>query len=379
MKLLHAGFDTMDVAFAGALHDQAYELLEKVRERAAATHQLQLVHVGSESFSMMVAGHGMRGGYAYSADTGPLGAKWFFKKNTDPREWNIFASPRATTLLAYGYSGTRDLLFEELKAMGARVSDHSINRVDFAMDFRTHGFELDVEKFVAHAHSKVRPHWSEATTERDQNQPSAILRGRRLESVTVGKMPGRQIIVYDKRREAIARQKRYWFETWGIIEETHDLEVWRVEIRAGKKELKERWGIRRFGDLENSIGDVFVHALDKVRYLSEHQRDSNVSRQKQHVLWTKAREVVGLDLFQFRAGLTPDQVRKIERDQAIYRYVSMANSAALGLGVSLGLSNDEVVETLPTLSGEWIKKRRDEDRDLHNEALIRTRTRLHFV
>ncbi len=41
-------------------------------------------------------------------------------------------------LLAYGYEGTRKKLSQEIEAMDGRVTDHSINRVDFAMDFPTH-------------------------------------------------------------------------------------------------------------------------------------------------------------------------------------------------------------------------------------------------
>ncbi len=55
---------------------------------------------------------------------------------------------------------------------------------------------------AAHPRTRARPGWSKAA---DTTHPAAVLSGRRLESVTVGKMPGRQVIVYDKRREAIER------------------------------------------------------------------------------------------------------------------------------------------------------------------------------
>lgn len=55
--------------------------------------------------------------------------------------WNILTSPR-------------DLLRKQLAGMGARITDHSINRVDFAMDFQTQGFDLRQDQFVAHSHTK---------------------------------------------------------------------------------------------------------------------------------------------------------------------------------------------------------------------------------
>lgn len=56
--------------------------------------------------------------------------------------------------------------------------------------------------------------------------------------------------------------------------------VYRVEVRVGKKELKDRWGIRTFADVDCIIGDVIRHALNDVRYLAERQGDSNVTRQR---------------------------------------------------------------------------------------------------
>ncbi len=214
-NLLYAGFDTLDVAFAGALPPGSLAALERAREQAQERQEPILLTIGPGEVTMHVSGHGMKGGYAFVIDTGPVGTKWMIKKNNDPSQWNIFASPRATMLLALGYQGTQDRLFKELEEMGARITDHSINRVDFAMDFQTSVFELRQDQFVAHSHTKVSPHWGNPDGNGDRNQPASVLRGRRLESVTIGKQPGRQIIVYDKRREAIERQKYFWFKAWG--------------------------------------------------------------------------------------------------------------------------------------------------------------------
>src|SRR4029077_1301274 len=115
---------------------------------------------------------------------------------------------------------------------------------------------------------KVRPYWGEVDGSMDRNQPSAVCRGRRLESVTIGKMPGRQIIVYDKRREVVEKRKLLWFRVWGIDPHDTSVQVWRVEMRAGKKELKGRWQIRTFDDVDRAIGDVFLQALVDVRYIA---------------------------------------------------------------------------------------------------------------
>ena len=41
-------------------------------------------------------------------------------------------------------------------------------------------------------------------------ESAAVARGGRVESVMIGKMPGRQLVIYDKTREIVAHQKPYW-------------------------------------------------------------------------------------------------------------------------------------------------------------------------
>lgn len=377
--LVHAGFDTLDVAFAGRLPDDVYPILEKAREDAAEAQHEVLVEIGPGKVSGHVASHGISGGYAFVVDTGPLGVKWMFKKNKDPREWNIFASPKATTLLAYGYAGTRDKMFAELAAMGAAVTDHSINRTDFAMDFRTRGFELHLHQFVCHRRTKISAHWDAPTKDDEQFHPSAVIRGRLVQSMTIGKQPGRQIIVYDKRAEAVEKQKPFWFKTWGV--DPHDLsqEVWRVEVRAGKKELKDKYRIRSFEDFETGVGDVIVNALESVRYLADHQTDSNVSRQNIHPLWEAAQQTAAQNLFEYRSGLTPGQVLEIEREVALQRYAALVVGNAIGLCVALGMKDAEIIEALPQMAAEHAAAAIHADADKVVKATLRTRERLHFV
>ena len=120
--------------------------------------------------------------------------------------------------------------------------------------------------------------------------PDKAVNGKsgRTTSVTVGKMPNRQVIVYDKRAEVIARSKSYWWVIWndtlrraGLPLLQYDTvrreagadptpvtvpyvensaphidatqpdisRVWRIEFRAGKNRLKDTWGIRTWGQL----------------------------------------------------------------------------------------------------------------------------------
>lgn len=378
-ELLYAGFDSLDVAFAGALPHSVLEALEKARADAQERQEPVLTHIGPNNVPMHVLGHGMRGGFAFVVDTGPLGGIWKFKKNADARQWNIFASPGAKMLLAYGYEGTRDKLWEFLDTIGAKISDHSINRADFAMDFQTENFELQQDQFVAHSHTKISTHYEKQRNTDDEEQLATVTRGRLSESVTIGKQPGRQIIVYNKRREAIEKQKSFWFKAWGKDRHEPNLEVWRIEVRAGKKELKDKYQIRTFNDFEAGIGDVMVYAMDKVKYLDDRQSDSNVSRQALHPLWTKAQAVSAENLCQFQSGLTPDQIVQITREQAINQYLNLCIGNSIGLGVASEMSDDEIRERLPTKIADQMQKTLEHDETRINKSIRRTRERLHFI
>lgn len=377
-KLAHAGFDSLYVAFQGALPTETLEILKKARDKAAETQTEALVHIGPGKVAMHVAGHGLTGGYAYVCKTGPLGEQWMFKANSSPQEWNIFVKPYATALLAMGYHAMKDHLFSRLEAMGCRITGHSINRVDFAMDFLTREFEPRLDQFVSHARRKVMPTWSEEQAV-PVTRPSSILGGRRLETVTVGKMPGLQVCVYDKRREAIDRRKLHWFDAWGIERNDPSHQVWRVEIRAAKNELTGRWRIKTFEDLENAIGDVMLNALEQIRYVDDHQTDSNVTRQSLHPLWIAAKEVVSGNLADYRSGLTPDQILEITRAEAERQYQSLVLGNVAGLAVVLGM-DDETMETdLPELIRQRVAGAVGREDGRFAKTVRKARTRLHFV
>jgi len=61
------------------------------------------------------------------------------------------------------------------------------------------------------------------------------------------------------------------------------------------------------------MGDVLLKALSDIRYVNDHQQDTNVSRQALHPLWQAVTDAVtnadNLD----RTGLEPGAVREVER------------------------------------------------------------------
>jgi hypothetical protein len=379
MQLLYAGFDTVDVAFAGALPSSTLEILSAAREEAQ-THQSETLVEMANNCSAHVASHGMRGGYAFLIDTGPVGFKWFIKNNTNPTQWNIFCRPHAATLLSLGYHTATASMLAELSLFGATITDHSVNRIDYAIDFSIPDFKLDPRLFVSHARSKLKCHWGISVPESHiLGCSNSISRGREVESVTIGKQPGRQIIIYNKLREVLEKRKFFWLKTWNLNEQDSARSVWRVEIRAGKSELKEKHNIRRFADVENSIGDVIQNTLSDIRYLRDFQSDTNVTRQILHPLWEECLSVTKLRLFEHRSGLTRGQIVEIERAVAMERYLSMTIGNAIGYGVSTGLDDDAIISSIGAAISDAMKDKIIKNRAAISDSINRARKRLHFL
>ncbi len=321
---------------------------------------------------------GLPGGYTFRADTGPLGEVWGFKDSLDQLGWNLFVSVRAAALAAYGYTATRQRLWQRLADLGCRVIGHSVNRVDYAMDFLIPGFALRLDGFVAHPKTKVRPHWGENAG--DRNTPSAVCRGRRLETVMVGKMPGHQVVVYDKRRAAIEQKKLFWFKVWDVDPRDPSADVWRVELRAGKRELKDKWRLRTFDDLDTAIGDVFRHAVDEVRYVDDRQTDSNVSRQSLHPLWQAVtRHLDRGALSEFSSGLLPADIREVERDSAVEMYTSLVLGNLAGLLIAQGIDEETIEAELGERLHRLASAALNDSTGKFLRSLGRARERLRFI
>ena len=97
---------------------------------------------------------------------------------------------------------TRERLHDLCATLGFRFPPDgiSINRVDFAVDILAPGFVLDPDAFVFHSQSNRK-------TVAEFEQIETIGRSGRFTSVTIGKMPGWQVIVYDKQEEVLAKCK----------------------------------------------------------------------------------------------------------------------------------------------------------------------------
>ncbi|TAN63563.1 MAG: hypothetical protein EPN20_09480, partial [Magnetospirillum sp.] len=313
MKPIYQGFDGLDVTFQGRIPEALCAELEATKAMAAEARHPILCEWRGQSFH--VAETGAAGGYAYRCDTGPEGAVWFFSKNQQINLWNIRVSCRSAWLATKGFGRVRAEIYEFLEAIGADVMGEAIARVDYAMDFRADdlpGFVMEPNNFVMHARSNRGDHYEDI---------GAHGTSGKVTSVTVGTMPGRQIIIYDKAREVAVKQKAEWPLIWGASLQRQGRaplaegeRVYRVELRAGKAYLKERWGITTWAELDAKLGDLFVAAVTDIR-LCMATNDPNRSRWPLHPIWEAVTAAVKGDLFEMQSGATPGVVKGVRRSQ----------------------------------------------------------------
>ena len=343
MEILYKGFDGLDVAFRALTPLHLADVLEDAKNEAAA--QNSPVMVEYEGVQMHVSAGGGPGGYAYRCDTGPFGLTWFFKKPHRRDPWGIRASSKSLPLAMFGLGGVRAQMISFLDALDIRVPDggESIGRVDYAIDLLMPGFKIEPDNFVMHSHTNRSDH-KEILTQRTNGVSG------RITSVTVGKMPQRQVIIYDKRLEVIRKQKVHWWDIWNagrLAQGKPELDpkdreasrIIRVEVRAGKADLKRRWNLAMWSELDDLVGDVFLATMQSIRYTVP-APDTNRSRWPDHPLWEVVRTELSGDLFEMISGVEPELIRTVLREQLRATLRAQMIGLAATYGVVCGVNSN---------------------------------------
>lgn len=142
--------------------------------------------------------------------------------------------------------------------------------------------------------------------------------GSRVVGLRAGAVANRQLAIYDKRAEVIQKNKMGWLAIWNATLEAKrkpplDLkdrmtsQVWRFELRLGSKQLRNRFEMRSWQDVRDTIGDAFADSLKRMRYCIP-TSDANRARWPTHELWRQFNDVISNDLLQNRAGVLPSDV-----------------------------------------------------------------------
>lgn len=347
MQLLYRNVDGLDVSFQGSMPHDVLETLTEGKARAQQQRQEALVELGPKRIPVHVAESGMRGGYAFRFDTGPFGATWMVADSLNPDRWNLRASVHSLALAQYGYEGVKGQLLAFLDdicafGQGDDLPSERVSRFDFCVDIATPFFQPVLDHFVCHSRmTKEMYHGLEGQT---------VARGRRVETVMIGKMPGRQVILYDKTREIIKHEKPYWWDFWGLDKRTFPGEVWRIEVRVGKEEL-DTWNVRSFGHLEHVAAYLILSTLDAIRYTVP-TNDSEPCRWPDHPLWSIAREAAETALATYSSVVTRGKVLEILRTEAVEHFRSLFPGLLASYGHLRGFRAEDMPAIIAMVGNE---------------------------
>lgn len=233
-------------------------------------------------------------------------------------------------LSLYGYEATKekvlDILDNDLSAKGSDdnfgIPQERISRVDYCLDFIfEEPFLPKLENFVCHGRTKK--------SKMGNLFYNVSGTGQNIETITIGKNPNRQITVYNKIKEITAKNTHYWWDIWGLEKNKFNNEIWRIEIRAWKKELN-KWNLRTFEDLEKIIGNVISDILESYKYTEPNLNDKNCNRWPKAEIWKKVIKASKADLFNYTSKTNEKIVLNQIRETVINQYEKLIHGIFVG-------------------------------------------------
>ncbi len=359
-QVLHTGFDTLTIAVKAILPPDVAEYFET--QRTIAEHESREILIEWNGVELHLQGHGGKG-YRFVANSGAFGARWAFKKPNAKDPWGVTVTFGSVFMATRDLGGAQAHLDRVLDRLGMRVKpeDFSISRFDICSDFYAPNFTLIPENFVMHS----------STNRQDFIEKSVNGKSGRVTSVRVGGVKSRSAIIYDKRLEVTQKLKPYWWHIWNtnltqkglpnLAPKDPRSKVWRVELRAGKLLLKDRWNIRTWEDLYARFGDLVAHSMSSIRYTDPAPTDINRARWPNHLLWELAGSEFANDLRYMREFSDPDGVKFVHKAQ----HISTLTKNARGTLVSLAAINGTSFDQLDTFFDTTLREFKN---DLESEA-----------
>jgi hypothetical protein len=354
MKVIYQNFDQLEVSFQCAVPKRICNLLEQAKIEAQNTRMQTYLEIGLNKLKIMVYETGAKGGYQYMFHTGPDGEIWTISNKEDKEQWNIRVRVKSLSLALYGYKGVKErilkILLDDLGAKGPESNDHKplerISRLDYCIDIHIQeDFQPDPKCFVCASRTKKGVFTNyEVQTE---------IIGQFVSYVRVGKMPNRQIVIYNKEREISASRKSYWWKLWGLEKDKIDGTIWRIEIRAGKNELN-KWSLKRFSDFEECVGDVIQTTLNDFDYRDKNENDTNMSRWKRSKLWDVVINKTKNDLIKYISNCPRSEILKDIRNNIKNHYEQAIKGYFLGYTALTGKHISEIPGVMDLLCEHFL-------------------------
>ncbi|MCK8482874.1 hypothetical protein MUY21_02385 [Aliiroseovarius sp. S2029] len=359
--VLHRGFDTLALSIQANIGPKLFEYLEA--QKAIAEDEQRELLISYEGPQFLLKPYGGKG-YRFLLDGGPDGASWAIKKPNARDKWGIRITFGSFFLATYGLGAAKAHCERVLDCLGVRFGpdDVSISRADFCVDVLVNDLTLKPDNLVMHSSTGRRDHVA---------QDDIAVHGKSgwVSSVTAGSIANRQVIIYNKRSEVIARGKTHWWDIWNHTlrnglgntnaavtlhkgqpigpltpdaDKAKHNQVWRVEFRAGKDLLKDTWGIRTWAQFFDRYGDLCRSTGELVRYAEPDPSDTNRSRWPNHPLWDVVCAEMNDDLIEMRSGADPNPMKEVHRAEHIASLLKQVTGTCITIAALEGWEHEEL-------------------------------------
>lgn len=354
MDIIYQNFDTLEISFQCALPRGILLQLEQAKKEAQSNKNPVYAEIGVNRLPVMVHEMGARGGYTYQFSTGHDKHIWLVGDREDTTHWNVRVKVRSLCLALYGYEQTKEdvlnILDDDLRAKGPDenygIPVERVSRFDYCVDIiLKEPFNPNYHNFVCHGRTKK--------AEMGGIFYNQVATGENVETVTLGKMPNRQVTIYNKTKEIIASHKSYWWELWGINKNDFKNDIWRIEIRAGKKELN-KWNLRTFDNFEEIVGNVINKILNDYKYTIPNKNDDNRTRWPISPIWQKTINAIKKDLFNFTSETDSELVLNQIKEVMIERYEKQIKGLFIGYTALTGKDIAEIPGVLDHVCGQMM-------------------------
>lgn len=300
-RLLAQGWDTVQEAMAlkplPAFVTTLEERQEKARQIGDSLEGSVPLELGNEVFQ--VSAVGARGGFRWRLENDDL----LILIGSPKRDWTISVRYLSAGLWEHGLGALRERVASCLgghtKRYGANGDSNDwvrTSRCDWCFDFYSPAFTEEFVSSIATnvvAHSSVKKH--------EHFGIDAWSCGVKGETLTIGKITGVQLQLYNKAKEITDMSGKTWmWDVWvagldgeWVWSDDKVRDVYRLEVRFGKDFLKDR-NIRRPSDVNEHLRELVNEALHNRRLTTGppsagvDTQAKNRQRWPMHPLWVLA-------------------------------------------------------------------------------------------
>ncbi|WP_425408224.1 hypothetical protein [Hyphococcus sp.] len=281
--------------------------------QASAKSENRATLIRFNGFELFIEPSGGQGGYAFRAHTGPFGLIWKFREATTKSPWSVHVKFRAHGLAIKGPLKMKEEADGFLLTIGCKFEsiDVRVSRADYAVDMLLGDFHLNTGNFVFHSRSKVSEY-----IER-------IRIGDEYTYARIGRLPGKQLCVYDKSGAVSEKNDSLWKQFYFdfarqrlglVVNEFSELKIWRFELRAGKQFLDKQIKPRTWDSFAKEVSPIYQRLAQSFK-LKLPQRDDNRTRWPLDPIWIEVvSEVSKLTFNQKTTGVSDALLRKLRQE-----------------------------------------------------------------